>query len=214
VKYVVNSAAFLTWSKEMAYWLGFLFADGCVFMRRRKTGTTEHLLQVKLRTGDTGHLHRCKDWLGYTGPVKHPTEASASLCIYNKDLVKSLVQLGMSYRKTYAGVTIPLMPARCILPFAQGAYDGNGSLSRDDDGLKISLSGPAGLPQWFRVQVATHVELARGGSLFKRGPMYDVAWHGDRQVPHIASWVMHDTGVARLPRVMHKYDATMEVCHS
>ncbi len=53
-----------------AYWLGFIFADGCFFGNR---------LQIALSSKDLGHLERLRDWIGY-GRVS--TEREGRVCRY------------------------------------------------------------------------------------------------------------------------------------
>jgi len=213
-RYTINSDYFKQWSMEMSYWLGFTFSDGCTFTRKRAGQKhEEHLYQVKLRRSDEQHLERLKKVLGYTGPIRYPVEDSAALCIYDTGLVQDLIGLGVVPRKTHVGVSIPKMEDRYKLAFFQGAYDGNGSASTDANGPKVSISGPKGLPEWCFSLIMLEVPEIKTGSASQHGPMSLHCWHGKYQVPRIIKYVLKDTGVPRLERVVARCRRVLEVCH-
>ena len=210
-RYNVNSRFFTVRSISVAYWLGFIFADGCVFTRRNGR---EWLLQVKLQRGDEGHLERLRSDLRYTGPIKYPVEDAAALCIYCRELCQDLVRLGIIPNKTKKGISIPEEWLEGLeLPFAQGLFDANGSISEDKNGVKIGISGPRGIASWFRTQVAIHVRASARGHMTDRSPCFEVAWHGNRIGPEILSWLYQDSGTPRLIRKAQRAKATLEVYH-
>lgn len=212
MKYEVDTAYFSRpLNLESAYWLGFLFADGCVFTRRNGR---EWLLQLKLQRGDEEQVRAFRTAVSYSGDIKYPTEDSAAVCIYSKALCATLLELGLRPRKSYGGSLIPddLLHGNLRLALLQGYFDGNGCASTDANGLKVSVSGPDDLVDWFRAQVATHVSAASLGSRGHRGEhCIEASWHGNRQGPEILTWIFQEIGTPRLRRRVDKAKALLEV---
>lgn len=212
-KYSANYGFFSSpLSGVAAYWAGFSAADGCIF-RRRRGNNEEWLYQVKLSRECEPHLRQLQADLCYTGPIKYPVPDAASLVVYSKQLCSDLMHYGMRPNKTYVGLAPVNIPSSVALHFIQGVFDGNGSASKDQQGLKLSISGPAGLPQWCAAVMADCIpDIGQGGST-QVGPMSLKAWHGNLQVPSILKWLMQPTGAPRLVQKARKCRAILEVYH-
>lgn len=65
-------------SEEKAYWLGFIFADGCI-MNNTKT------FELGLSKIDSGHIDKFKKSILFTGKV-YNKENSISCCLRSKHL--------------------------------------------------------------------------------------------------------------------------------
>ena len=213
MKYRVDIDYFKNPTAVSVYWLGFLHADGCVFTRRNGH---EWLLQFKLKRSDEYQIINFRKVLKYTGPIKRPDFRSSAVCIYSKALCAVLMDLGIYPGKSSGSSQVPREHiAGRELEFMQGYFDGNGCLSKDNNGLKLSVSGPYEHIIWFRAQVATHVDIVASGSLFEKGEhTAEVSWHGNICVPEISRWLFKKRRTPRLNRKVQTFKALWEVYHS
>lgn len=132
VKYPFIERAFAILTDEVAYWLGFLLADGCV--SATSAGDERNCLQVALGRIDRSHLRLLLDFLGSSAPINdhdsrdqlgnvHP---ASSIRISSELLVCDLVRWGVTPRKSLAAVPHPDL---CGSPhFWRGVVDGDGSV--------------------------------------------------------------------------------------
>lgn len=128
----LNAGAFDVLTPEALYWIGFLFADGCVHHHK---GGGAPALKVGLADKDAGHLYKLRDFLGSTHKVRHATVTAktggprygvADLYIRSVPLVASLERLGMC-QKSLSRVALPeFLDSR---DFWRGCVDGDGSAS-------------------------------------------------------------------------------------
>lgn len=120
-------------SEEKAYWLGFIYADGCI-TRRKKTDAFE----IKLSEKDKSHLEKLKNSL----QSEHKIGTYVSSCGYNvgktycnlsiasQHLVDSLITKGVTYQKTHT-LLFPKnhqVPQSLMNHFIRGYFDGDGSV--------------------------------------------------------------------------------------
>lgn len=105
-----------------AYWLGFLFADGCV-SEKRGCWTTGSVLSQK----DVEHLRRFLDFLESDYPLRKESRyETIGVHLYSTRLATDLINLGCTPRKS-ATLTFPLLPLPLIPHFVRGYFDGDGS---------------------------------------------------------------------------------------
>jgi len=120
-------------TEEKAYWLGFLFADGCV--RKSKSGSQ---LVLKLSTKDENHLklfktiieseHKIIRSLNKTFSKKGTpsTSENSSIRINSSKLVDDLIKQGCGPRKTFI-IDKPDIDEKLYKDFIRGYYDGDGN---------------------------------------------------------------------------------------
>ncbi len=105
-----------------AYWLGFLFADGCV-SEKRGCWTTGLTLSKK----DVEHLRKFLDFLESDYPLrKESCYETIGVYLYSTRLAMDLINLGCTPRKS-ATLTFPDLPIALIPHFVRGYFDGDGS---------------------------------------------------------------------------------------
>lgn len=114
-------------TKEKAYWLGFLFADGYV----NKAGTS---MSLNLADKDEEQidkflkvvgLERC-DFKRYYGPYKN-TGKFVQIAIANREFVSGLIKNGCTNKKTLTTVLPDFKDEGLDLAFLLGYYDGDGT---------------------------------------------------------------------------------------
>jgi hypothetical protein len=124
-------------SKLKAYWLGFLFADGCV--RNIKSG---YVLKIKLSGLDENHLMsfishiesnqkelrtETSKFKGSNG--KEYQSTGKVLLVNSKKMVKDLIKLGCVQNKTN-NIEFPKIKNELIPSFILGYFDGDGCITQ------------------------------------------------------------------------------------
>ena len=121
-RYKLNENFFDDWSPEMAYVLGFWFADG--YMRHERSYSVifhsrelSLLIQIKnaLRSGHPIYRGERKDGIDYR------------LAVFSKYLYSQLLALGGRRRKSKT-IRLPEVPSKYLSDFIRGYFDGDGSV--------------------------------------------------------------------------------------
>ncbi len=133
-KYTLNKNYFdIIDAEQKAYWLGFLYADGCNYH-------AAGLLSINLAEKDKGHLELLKNHIGSNYPLKrienkgfkdYPVSICYGLCIYSRYLTDKLTKVGCHPNKTFS-VEFPTqnqVPKSLIRHFIRGYLDGDGCIS-------------------------------------------------------------------------------------
>ena len=129
-------------SEEKAYWLGFLYADGCVLYNNTTSTRNYYHVRIALKSTDIEHLRKFKDFLqdNRDDSIIHIRTENKNGKIYescrysvsNKHLAESLVNLGCTPRKSLT-LTFPDIKKfnnpDLIFDFIRGYCDGDGCLS-------------------------------------------------------------------------------------
>lgn len=128
-------------SKEKAYWLGFLYADGCILeYKNSKTHKLKAMgLQLSLSSKDKEHIQLFLDCIESNAPIKSPivklgekTYETSKVTLCCTDLCRDLINLGCVPRKTFT-LKFPDfsdVPEKFLSSFIAGYFDGDGSVGR------------------------------------------------------------------------------------
>jgi len=116
-KYDVNENFFETWSSDMAYVLGFWWADGCI---------TGDMFSISQKTKDNYILKDILKSMGSNYPIYIYNNQSA-LYIRCKKIVHSIKKIGGTERKSKVCV-FPDVPTEFLPDFLRGLWDGDGSI--------------------------------------------------------------------------------------
>lgn len=138
-RYNVNHSYFeVIDCEEKAYWLGFLYADGCV--RKTKSGSQ---LVLKLSDKDKNHLNLFKTNIESEHKIEHYQNKTVSkkgtpsisnncvICINSNKLVQDLITQGCTPKKTFK-IDKPNIPEKFYKDFIRGYYDGDGNFFYND----------------------------------------------------------------------------------
>lgn len=111
-------------SEEKSYWLGFIFADGCI-MNNTKT------FELGLSKIDSGHIDKFKKSILFTGKV-YNKEKSISCCLRSKHLWETLNNYGCTPRKSltlkFPNINI-FNNKKLVRHFIRGYFDGDGCIT-------------------------------------------------------------------------------------
>lgn len=120
-------------TEEKAYWLGFIFADGCVCINNSRTNAAE--VSIQLQESDAEHLRKFNKSLGGNIPVtfkdldtfNKPRKICSIRC-YSFKMSQDLISHGCTERKSFT-VKMPInVPKEMYRHFIRGYYDGNGCI--------------------------------------------------------------------------------------
>jgi hypothetical protein len=110
-------------TNEKAYWLGFLAADGTVYI-----GGRQHAVRLDLQPRDLHWLERYRDTIAPGAAITRHGHRSVSVSIGSQEIVHDLVRLGITPRKSNT-LAWPHIPEPFVVPFLLGYFDGDGSFT-------------------------------------------------------------------------------------
>ncbi|MFC9598108.1 hypothetical protein ACFTQL_09360 [Peribacillus butanolivorans] len=118
-------------TREKAYWLGFLYADGWVFYDYR------YGVELALKTDDYRHLVKFKKFMKTEAKIKEKIiklnedfYRAYRISIFSKKIAGNLINLGCTPNKSLI-LKFPsedTVPNKYILDFVRGYFDGDGSI--------------------------------------------------------------------------------------
>jgi hypothetical protein len=126
IKYSVNKDFFKTWNPTMAYVLGFIYADGCVYPSVRGsyfsvTSIDEHIVVNIKRWMKSDHIITKKVF-------DDNRRVRFTLKIGNKEIYTDLLKLGVYPNKSLT-VRMPDIPTLVLRDFLRGYFDGDGCVN-------------------------------------------------------------------------------------
>lgn len=156
-RYTLDETVFDTITESSAYWIGFLMADGCVYINKWKI-----FLKLALCEIDAEHVREFGRFLKTDRPVEtvhsevngyENSRPCASLTIYSKRIVESLARYGLTPRKSFTAKVIGLEMNR---DFWRGVIDGDGSVGTAKGAPRLSLVGSYPMMEQFREFIYHH----------------------------------------------------------
>ena len=121
-KYVVNNHFFDVWSADMAYVLGFWWADGCMKDHRRWS--------IYQHKNDRYLLHNILNVMESNYPVQHDKRGCCFFEISSEMICKKVCELGGTTKKSLT-IHMPDVPSQYLRDFVRGVFDGDGCITYD-----------------------------------------------------------------------------------
>ena len=119
-KYNINQDYFKTWSNNMAYILGFWYADGCIYGGK--------MFDITLHKKDKYIIKKIAQELDYQGPILDYVDRQACRINFScKVIYNDLIALGGTERKSKI-LQFPNIPIEFLPDFIRGYFDGDGSV--------------------------------------------------------------------------------------
>ena len=126
-------------SHEKAYWLGFLYADGCITRFYKNDKLKSMSLEITLCNNDKEHLEKFKKSLQSNVPIREKivtlnngkTYISNRININCTKMCYDLIKLGCVPNKTFE-IEMPnnsILPDIYVSSFIRGFFDGDGCIS-------------------------------------------------------------------------------------
>lgn len=120
---------------EKAYWLGFLYADGCITRFYRGDKLKSMSLELTLKDEDCEHLVKFKSALESNVPIQHRVIAKKykadRMVINSTKMCRDLIKLGCTPTKSLT-LEFPnkdIVPLEFESDFIRGYFDGDGGIS-------------------------------------------------------------------------------------
>lgn len=110
-------------NEESAYFLGFLFADGCVQM-----GSGAYTMSLKLKSDDVCIIEKFRDIMSPSSPIKISEGKYSYFRVNQKEVCEQLEALGCVPNKSLILTFPPLVPKELIRHFMRGYSDGDGCI--------------------------------------------------------------------------------------
>jgi len=122
-KYKINQDFFKIWSNEMAYILGFWFADGGMYHNFKRNNYT-----VSFTSKDKEYLHKILNVMESDYPLKDKKDGSFVIQIDSKIMYNSLLELNGTDNKSLTAKP-PFISKEYVYDFIRGYMDGDGWIS-------------------------------------------------------------------------------------
>lgn len=124
IKYKVDEKFFNNWGPEMAYVLGYWYADGSIYPSVRGS-------YLNATSVDKEIIYNIKKWLNSEHTIREEKSIWPNrktrfiLRIGNKNLYEALIKLGLYPSKSLT-VRLPNIPDQFLSHFVRGYFDGDG----------------------------------------------------------------------------------------
>ena len=111
-------------TKEKAYWLGFLFADGCILVNKNTNG-----IQLAIHPKEEGSVNKYIEFMDVDPTIKKFRNGIIFVRIISDKIVDDLISHGCVPRKSMI-IELPSLDSRELyLAFLLGYYDGDGTVN-------------------------------------------------------------------------------------
>jgi len=188
------------WTAEMAYIVGYLYADGSNQhdVRLHCTEEDDYIIKEIQRRLDSTHQ------VGHNPPDYKYENArpSTRIAITNHYLAKRLEErFGVVPRKSYIDVPFPRLPSGHLNHFSRGYLDGDGTVTKGDNFYRWGLYGTYRFIRGLRDGISSAVEI-RKPALSKRKEcklLYEVSWYASSDLWKLYHWLYaEDIGLCLL----------------
>lgn len=188
-------------TEEKAYWLGFIYADGCV---------SGKVFSLKISAKDIEHLKKFKNAIKSEHKICEFVNnngfgignEACSIAINNKKLLKDLLNCGVKQRKTKELSFKVSMPNELIRHFIRGFFDGDGSIYStsakkypDYKSGTISFTGTKEMLEWVRDILMTVTKLDVSVYKYKDKDVYDLKMGGIGTLRNLYEYFYSDTTI-------------------
>ena len=120
---IPDDTIFSAETPEVAYWAGFLMADGGVARNR-----TSFVISLSLSTDDLDHLLKFRDFIGKRDDPGTMPQDMRRVAVGSKRLGDDLARWGVIPNKTYVGSIPSDIPQELIPHYIRGLIDGDGGI--------------------------------------------------------------------------------------
>ncbi|MDQ2995996.1 MAG: hypothetical protein M3R61_02905 [Chloroflexota bacterium] len=183
---------FRVWTPEMAYVLGYWWADGCM---RIKSNTGAH--EFEIASNDREHLETVAQAIGGNYSLRKVSEASQcyKISFCSKEMYQDIQAHGGTPRKSRT-IGFPYVPSELLPHFVRGVVDGDGTLAWNGDRPVLHIYSGS---QQFLFDIATAIERATGmyaPNVNANRALWYIKWSTVR-AKSLASWLYFDNpGIA------------------
>lgn len=196
-------------TQEKAYWLGFLYADGCVHSANN---------EISINITDLEHVQKFQQAIGAINhritEIKDERFKNAKtlyqFSIKDKQLHKDLIKWGCIPQKSLLLEKIPNIPRDYVSDFIRGYFDGDGSLHylQGTNNFRISFLGTQPFLKDIQKELQTNVSLQHPSAI---GKAFCLQICGRKQIVRILNYLYENSNKSiRLNRKYQKYLECLE----
>lgn len=203
-KYHINENYFKTWTHNMAYILGYWWADGCIYKGK--------MFDITTHAKDKYILKQMAKELQYEGPIQDYVDRQAYRLNFScVTIYRDIVALGGKERKSL-DATFPQVPKKFLPDFIRGYFDGDGSVWYVKGGPRINSEFCSGskdflLSLWQILKEEVGIE---GGNLhLSNASCYELIF-GKRDSIKLGSFMYKDNPELFLIRKRDKFKDFLE----
>lgn len=208
---------FFRWSRDFAYVLGYMYADGSIGEYRKidsdshgernltycsLTSKDEEILRnignrMGLKSKPYSFVRRRHQRIIETG--KYWRLSTSCRWVFNK-----WIEYGLRPRKSYVGMDIPKVPKKFVRHFVRGFFDGDGSKYVNDRGNEYVNFGCTDrlFLEWLGRVIALVVdkdEIHIGAEMYRKTPFYKISI-GCNRAKKLLNWMAPGNRDLRLER--------------
>ncbi|HBA04247.1 MAG TPA: hypothetical protein DCW51_10045, partial [Clostridium sp.] len=149
-------------TEEKAYWLGFFYADGCVFINKE---TNSGECCIKLYSGDYKHLQKFNKSLNGNVPITYndricsfnnKIQHSCSIRCYSIKMANDLISHGCLVNKTFL-IELPQIDKSLMNHFIRGFFDGDGCICTASNERKTVSINFCSASEKFLIQIREYL---------------------------------------------------------
>lgn len=218
-KYAVNEHYFDNIDNEWkAYWLGFLYADGCNETNKKNGTKNVNRLSISLAKIDKEHLQKFLNSLQAENPIKDfiarldgKEYKTSKITICNENICKQLNNKGCVPQKSLIlkFPTEDIVPKHLIRHFIRGYFDGDGCISINKELKNINFNILGTYDFLYEMQKILIKECGVDETVIrlngKGNKAYSFAYGGYADVESIYKYLYKDCNVY-LQRKLDKFD--------
>lgn len=201
-------------TKEKAYWLGLLFADGWVYANKN---SRSYSVGLELHSKDIQILEKFIGAVGYAANIVHRQRDisfngysyvtdTCYVRIFSKHMFQSLVRHGIVQDKTHSDLFPKIDQFQNA--FIRGFMDGDGCICDDKHGrISLSFTNPnCSFLQYINGLIFQSCGVS--GHIYKEKALkYRLTFSGDSSVKSALDWIYTDDDGLRLDRKFHIYES-------
>lgn len=216
-RYTVNHEYFsVIDTEEKAYWLGFLFADGCIQRdNRRKNPQAGWSVSFGLMYDDKDMVEKFARCVGSNQPLKEyyqergytKPKHECHVNITSYQMAQDLMGYGMYMRKSLTLDKLPDITNELMRHFVRGFYDGNGSIFFDKENearIYIAIYSTHAFLDKLLDVIDENIDIKRKNIYDHTVEKCSFVKYAHKDSIKILDWIYHDATIY-LPRKHEKY---------
>lgn len=221
-KYPCNDDFFKIQSKDMAYILGFIAADGYISAK-------ENCISIELNAKDIWLLEIIKEKTGITRPISIQTRKNgnetAILRNWSREWKKDLAHYGITNKKTFTLSPPDLLAQEYRIDYIRGYFDGDGSISlyngvngkgRPYSGISFEIVGASKKEiTWMRLELIQHYHVilhTLGIEKTKQDvKMFKISTRNKKEIQKIYNLFYSDKNSIYLQRKKEKFETFLHI---
>lgn len=204
-KNTVNKSYFdIIDTEEKAYWLGFIYADGCV-QKVSKQDKRPNRMRINLTNSDASHLEKLNKSIDSTYPIttfkpnKH-TYSDNEMCyiaINSVEFVFHLTKHGVHERKTHScEFPFTSMPQSLYRHFIRGVFDGDGTVHTAGTAFaKFRIIGNLNFINSIQSILMSELQLTKTKLIEEKGDMFSLDYGGRNNLKKIFNYLYEDATI-------------------